>query len=336
MTPQELIEAVAAAERSERSEREKRGLPLDHVLDMAQFPFAFASDALAEYCKVTLENSTAPFFHATAHLARGDYQAANEAMELWQEFEPDEPRAVCRFGLKTQSSNVMLPAITGDYPRDSALFVCCDGNYFRKFGIVLLRSVADHNPGLRVHIHLMNPDLSLMRFVEPLPLIVSVSHEICPHNRKYYHAARLIRFSEALERCNGSLLMTDTDALVTGSISLSGPLALRVRPGRIFPWNQFSACYIRGDASSRPYFRYVSDIVKFSLSRLWWGLDQHALLSGWVGLRPIIDLVGPHVASVENKTPGLFWYTAGTAKEGLLNEATPYGRLFQDYYKRPA
>lgn len=52
MTPQELI---AEVENAERAERGKRGLPQNHVLDFAQFPFAFANDAVANFDRVSAD-----------------------------------------------------------------------------------------------------------------------------------------------------------------------------------------------------------------------------------------------------------------------------------------
>lgn len=228
---------------------------------------------------------------------------------------------------------VSLPPITGSYPTDSALFVCCDSDYFRNFGIVLLRSVAENSPGLRVHIHLMNPAESLMGFIAPLNLAVTLTHETCPKNKIYYHAARLARFADALDICAGSLLMTDTDALVTGDIRpiISGALSLRVRPGRVSDSEHFSACFLRGDKSSRPYFQRASEIMQAHLSAPWWGLDQYALYAAWTEQRPHMELIGPDTASVDADEPGLFWFTAGQNKRTLLTDSTPYARLFQRY-----
>ncbi|MCA0202523.1 MAG: hypothetical protein LCH56_17125 [Proteobacteria bacterium] len=113
--------------------------------------------------------------------------------------------------------------------------------------------------------HLMNPDLSLTRF------------------------------AEALDRCKDSLLMTDVDALTGGDIStvIEGPLALRVRAGRLSPWNQFSACFIRGNATSRTYFGKVAEILR--TIPLWWGVDRHVLFAAWTVLKSPIELIGPGI-----------------------------------------
>lgn len=236
--------------------------------------------------------------------------------------------------LKTAAgSPATLPPISGSYPSDSAFFVCCDSNYLRNFGIVLLRSVAEHSSGARVHIHLMNPDASLVRFIEPLDLNVSLTTEVCPKSPVYYHAARICRLSEALEVCGGSLLMTDTDAIATGDIRQvsEGPLALRARPGRTSANEHISACFLRGNASSRPYFRRASEVVRSHFTAPWWGLDQYALYAAWKELRPAAQLIGPDIASVVDNEPGVFWFTAGLNKKSLLEDDTPYARLFQRY-----
>ncbi|MGE3332736.1 MAG: hypothetical protein AB7I36_03765 [Rhodospirillaceae bacterium] len=332
MTSEELFEAVEAAERAERV---KRGLPPTHVLDFAQFPFAYAPDALAEFKRIVTEQPNHPFLQACVHLAYGEIDAANDAMERFQQGEPADPKAAMRFGAFPIPPAIMdLPPVVGTYPEDTAYFLCCDGAYFRNFGIVLLRSIADRSPGMRVHMHLMNPDMSLMRFVESLPLKMSLTHETCAPSNKYYHAVRLVRFAEALEKNKGSLLMTDVDALAGGDISkvVDGALAMRVRAGRLAPWNQFSACFIRGDATSRAYFRRVAEIVK--ASPLWWGIDQYALYSAWTALKPSIELVGPKTASVIDSEPGIFWFTAGEAKKNLLTAPSAYAKLFQRYIRQ--
>lgn len=332
MDSEELFEAVEAAERAARA---KAGVPTTHILDLAEFPFAYAPEALKEFKRIALELTDHPFLHACAHLAYHDIDAANAAMERYQQDEPAEPKTAMRFGLFTLPPPVLdLPPVVGTFPQESAYFLCCDGGYLRNFGIVLLRSMAEHSPGLRVHMHLMNPDMSLMRFIEPLKLKISLSHETSPADKHYYHAVRLIRFAEALEQTTGSLLMTDVDALTARNVTklITGPLALRVRPGRLSPWNQFSACFIRGDAASRAYFRRVADIVKSS--PLWWGLDQYALYSAWTALKPDIKLIGPGIASVIDTQPGPFWFTAGAAKKDLLTAPTPYAKMFQRYIRQ--
>src|SRR6185295_3829354 len=113
--------------------------------------------------------------------------------------------------------------------------------------------------------------------------------------RFYYNAIRFVRYAEALERSAGPLLMIDVDALVTGDVrpllEWKMPVALRVRAGRLEPWNQLSACFVLGNAAARPYFRRVADIVKADLKVPFWGLDQYALFSAYLALKPEVTLV---------------------------------------------
>ena len=155
-------------------------------------------------------------------------------------------------------------------------------------------------------------------------------------NRKmYYHAARLVRFAEALNSAD-SLVMCDADALVTADprAFLIGETGLRVRPGRIEPWHHFSACLIRGSQSGLAYFQAVATIIRRLLFTPFWGLDQYALFADYVQLKPHLELFGPDIASVENDTPGLFWFTAGRNKLGLTTGTDAYARLFQDYSEK--
>lgn len=343
MTPQQFILALRDAERAQRAQR---GLPISHILNMSEFPFAFAMDAVDIFVRDTAyahaqnpEDPSTIWLCALASLATRDIERFNSFMELYQTFEPNKAHAYIRLGKMPSLAPVHLPNVIGEFPNRPALFLSCDGKYFLKYGLPLLHSISDHSPGIHVHIHLIDSFPALLNYAEKLPITFSATHEASPKDADkavYYHAARLIRFSEALEKCETGMLMIDVDALVTGDIRswLAGPLALRVRPARIEPWNQFSACFVRGDATSRPYFRRVAEIVQRSLSLSWWGLDQYALFSAAVFEETNIELVGPDVASVSESQPGLFWYTAGAKKEKILTSQTAYSALFRTYLSR--
>src|SRR5581483_7209710 len=66
--------------------------------------------------------------------------------------------------------------------------------------------------------------------------------------RAYYHAIRFIRFYQHSRAYRGPLWLMDVDALFNRDPSsmysrLEGAdIAIRVRPGRLEPWNQFNAC----------------------------------------------------------------------------------------------
>jgi hypothetical protein len=351
MTPQELMDSISDAERQERI---KRGLPPDHLLQWAQFPFAFAKNALrkldsatAEWMRQTPLPGEAVWFRAVAAAAHKDYATANKLMDKFQPLVPDKGQGRIRFGAPPPPSTLTLPPVVGEYPKDAAFFLSCNDSYFRNFCVPLLVSLGDHSPGLRVHLHIMDPDLEVLALVanrlklqitftheESLPFINSLGIEA----GFYYHSARFIRFAEALEGTAGPLIMIDVDALATGDVrpllARTDDCALRVRAGRLEPWNQFSACFVLGTDRSRAYFRRVADIVKADLPMSWWGLDQYAMYSAYIGTKPKVALIGPDIAGVTEDTPGLIWYTAGGRKKDINTNQTPYSILFQKYRER--
>jgi hypothetical protein len=338
MTIEELLEAVRLAE---RSARQARNLPLSHVLSFSEFPFAFALDAVEQFDRATesafqKHPQIAPL-RAMAMLAKKDYARANAIIEAHQKAKPHYPMGNMRFGLEPAESKAPLPPVSGAYPKDTALFLSCSGKYFHAFCAPLLSSILANSPRTRLHIHLM--DANAPKIAEVLarsPLDISITHEDTGGGgRDYYGAVRLIRFAEALEENAGQLWMADVDSLVMGDVgqlfAIEAPAALRVRPGRLEPWNQFSACLVMGTKASLPYYRAVANIIRGSLDRLWWGMDQYALFSAWTALKPEIQLLGPDVAAVEADKPGLFWFTAGGQKATLKDEETEYAKAFKRF-----
>lgn len=337
MSPSELIAAVTEAERAARAQR---GLPPYHILDFDHFPFAFALDVVASFDKAARKaferQPKAALFRVSAALAVKDYDLANEMMAAYRATAANPPCGNMSFGLPIEPSSMSLPPVSGQYPTEPALFLFCDGKYFQTYCIAMLASIAQNSPKTRVHLHLVDVDINAIApVVSAGPLQISVTHEASvAQTSKYYGALRLIRFAEALEKNSGALWMSDVDALVTGAIDqifhLSSPTALWVRPGRLEPWNQFSACLLMGRRESLPYFRDVANILKASLADAWWGIDQYALFSAWLSQKPRVHLLGPDLGSLEG-TPGLFWYTAGMQKRELDTSESAYARAFRKY-----
>ncbi|MBX7198766.1 MAG: hypothetical protein K1X51_05270 [Rhodospirillaceae bacterium] len=337
--------------KAEIAERTKRGLPLQHVLDIAQFPFFFALGAVEMFnqiiTKLAAENPNLAHLamsQVMGALARRDHAGANAFMERFRTLAPADPMARMRFGHVPAGPFVDLPPVLGAYPKTPAIFLACDAVYFDKYCMPMLRSMAANSPMLPVHVHLMSGDDSTVAPARGLPLALTVTYEdprqliarlgILPSH--YYGAARLVRFAEALEDNPGPLWMADVDGLVTGDahqlLKVATPAALRIRPGRVEPWHQFSACLIMGSAASRDYFRRVAAIVREDLPYAWWGMDQYALFSAAIGVKPQISLLGPEVAGAHEQHPGLFWFTGGQAlKKSLATDQNPYAVLFRRF-----
>lgn len=226
--------------------------------------------------------------------------------------------------------------VEGDYPREPAFFFGCDADYFQSFCVPLLASIAEHSPGARCHIHLMDPRPGIESLASPLRLSLSFTREFTGLTDKqarwdYYNAFRFVRFAEALKTNPGPLWIADVDALATRDVRpllrSSCPLALRMRPGRSEAHNHVSACLVLGTAESRPFFDYVSAFIRSR--QLFWGIDQLALFAAYVALEPCVELIGPDLAGVEEDKPGIFWFTGSSSKLRLLKDDTPYAREFR-------
>lgn len=343
MTPDEFLHSISEAERSERA---RRGLPVHHVLDMAEFPFAFATSTFKRFAAAAAQwakqepNDPGPHSIDTwARVLMGDYAGADEAIKRFQALKPNEPLTRMRFSEPVPGEPVALPPVAGAWPAGPAFFIACDPLYLRQYGLPLLRSMAAQASGSPVHIHLMGedrPNLSgldlqlTMTREDPGPILRRGVDA-----KMYYHAARLVRFTDALRHGGGPLVMSDADALVTADprpiLSLPGDLALRVRAGRIEPWHHFSACLIRGSAAALPYFETVADIIRRFLNNPFWGLDQYALFAAYIKEKPNLSLFGPDLAGVTDDAPGVFWFTAGAAKKDLATSETPFAKLYRRY-----
>jgi len=344
VTPEEYIKAIESAERAERI---TRGLPPDHILNWSEYPFTFAKDAVTTFrTSVNKWHASKPsagsaLYCAMAAAAQADYHGANALMKECERLEQKNGKARMRFGHTPQPAGEPLPAVHGSYPTAGGLFLGCDLKYFAKYGIPLLVSLSLHSNKAPIHIHFFGSDPSgVSAVLSRINIKSSLTYEdasayiertsIAPE--RYFHAARLIRFAEAIEQSTCPLWMADVDALATGPLpETKRPLALRVRAGRIEPWNQFSACLVNGSRDSLPYFRRVSEILKADLPHAWWGMDQYALYSAWLALKPEIDLIGPDLASVTEDTPGVLWFTAGSSKLSLASSNSAYAQLYRRY-----
>lgn len=342
MTPEEFLVSISEAERAERV---KRSLPPHHVLDMAEFPFAFApktfqrfAAAAAKWAAQMPDDFGAHSINAFARVLLGDYRGADEALKRYAALRPTDAFGGLRFATLPEGEPMELPTVRGQWPSTPSFFISCDTAYLAAYGVPLLRSIADHARGAAVHVHVIGEhpelaglDLSLtLTSEDATPLF---SRGLQP--RIYYHAVRLVRFAQALKAGGHPLVMSDADALVTADprplLTLPGDVGLRVRAGRIEPWHHFSACIVRGTPAGLPFFETAAEIVLRMLNNPFWGLDQYALFAAYLRTRPRLDLFGPDIAGIESDTPGLFWFTAGTGKTGLEDDQSLYAALYRKY-----
>jgi hypothetical protein len=331
-----LITCVRLKEWSARS---KLGLPIQHVLDIQDWPFRYALDARDEFDNVTRDMLKAnpgdylvQINRIVAHLITGRIEEGNAALAAFSEPRTKIPYGKMRFG-HIPAADVKLPAVKEIKPLTAkeAMFLSCDPVYAKTFVMPLLKSIAAVSPGLAVHIHMVGNDHMLLPAMQRMNLDISITAEdpdsfIAAAKMKgqhYYGAIRLIRFAEIMERSGSTLCMIDVDALAKNDVrklfQVPGDLAMRVRAGRLELYNQFSACMVKATPAALPYLRAVSAIMADSMSQPWWGADQFALMSAYLALKPELSFMGPKEADIAAADPdSVIWFTAGTAKRGIL------------------
>lgn len=269
------------------------------------------------------------------------------------------------------SSNAVNPAEglpvlntikTCDFSDTDILFLSCNDTYFDAFAKPLLQSLSSIGQQTQVHIHVM--DSAGLHTEEALNFCTKLKGvktaltteqtnlgEGAITARGYYHAVRFIRFYEQLKNYNKTLWMMDVDALFNRSPEClfsqfaSADIALRVRPGRVEPWNQFNACLFGAQptAASLDYLGSIAAyIAHFHRQQsLPWGIDQLAMYACFVdaqrrGKAPRLHLLDDKALDYEYQPDGILWCSSGGKKIAALSReladdpnATEYDRAFR-------
>ncbi len=345
---------VVRLPQDEWAARRAAGLPEHHVLSADEFPLRYAHGTLKEILELSAawrrhdpNEKLAALVLSQAQIIAGLYAEADATMADYQRLTGD-PMGAMRYAAPIPAPVHALPPVVGAWPRGPAFFVSCDAKYWKLFCVPLLRSIAHLAPGAPVHVHLMSPNVDVATDLKGLDLkLTATSEDPAPFLAatsctlsNYCSAVRLVRFAEALEQAEGPLCIMDVDALAyrdpLSVFSLDADIALRARAGRIEAVHHFSACLIVARPAATTYFRCVADIVRSAIHAPWWGLDQYALHNAYVRTgQPKIRFLGPDWADLdqEREREGVFWFTAGKAKQRLKTDDTAYARLFRQYWQ---
>lgn len=252
---------------------------------------------------------------------------------------------------------------TCEFDANNVLYMSCNASYFDLYAKPLLRSLSHTGDGHQVHIHLMDSapghteaahtfcrDLSNVHFA------MSLERPCLPENdpaaaRAYFHAIRLIRFYHHVKHYDRTLWLMDVDAIFNKSpqsffSTISGAdIALRVRPGRLEPWNQFNACLmgVRPTQKALDYLEYVASYIAYFYQKqqLPWGIDQLAMYASYVDLErqteaPELSFLDDQVLDYEHNADGILWCSSGSLKLTSYARAsgpddpnaTPYDKAF--------
>lgn len=364
-------------------ERMKRGLMPYHATSMDELFFKFAHEDFARFRKLVFEQvRQAPDDprlinrEFLAYFCAGELKQAEEVLLRLPNTAREGILATVSFQKKAfanssdfldeRISSCLPPVIThipGNFSAGHLIFLCCNSFYFDSFGNPLVQSLAKEKPGAFLHLHIMDiTDEQVARItgiLEKLPLRAAFSSEQTGFKdqqsqdaRNYYHAIRFVRFYQFLCQHKGPLWMMDVDALFNRAPEkmfavLDGhDVAFRIRPGRLEPWHQFSACIVGAakTAASLAFFKLIADFIlqAWQDRKLSWGIDQLAMFLVFLHLRelgqaPNVALVGSTIADLDSMDEGIVWLTAGKGKflnsdkanDGPAREK--YRQLFRHY-----
>jgi len=221
------------------------------------------------------------------------------------------------------------------------LYLSCNFTYFRAFALPMVVSLAERSPQTPVHLHIMDADeaetdfaLAFMKKLAPLKFALSVERPgltKAPSSeaRSYYHAVRFIRFYEHLRHYGVPLWLMDVDALINTDLGelfatlKNNDIAMRIRPGRREPWNQFNACVVGAGTSDRSleYIRLIAAYLAYFFQRksLRWGIDQLAMYGVFVDMEdrseaPCLALLGEREVDYDYRDDGFVWCNSGAGK----------------------
>ena len=364
-----------------------KGLPPYHANSTNEILFKSAKSLLQELLESAEEllsedkkKSFATMTKALALFALGNNKESQECFEIVSKLTQNPMANAVRFdksffrkiGKTTQKGLLnKLPDVENitkfDFKEPEILYMSCNKSYFELFTKPLLLSLSQKEPGAQVHIHLMDSDLEhtektkkFCKVISDLKIAITVERPFLPANdpysaRTYFHAIRFIRFYNHLNFYKKRLWLMDVDALFNQSPSYffdkakKSDIALRVRPGRLEPWNQFNACLLGVTPNKRSlnYIHYIASYISFFYlnSKLPWGIDQLAMYAVFQDLKknnldPSVYLLDEKILDYDYKKEGILWCSSGHTKFTALHrqnkfdesEASVYDIAFRKYY----
>lgn len=161
-------------------------------------------------------------------------------------------------------------------------------------------------------------------------------------SKVWYHAVRFIRLYQILRVSDGPLWMMDVDALFNRSpkelfASIGDKdCAFRIRPGRLEPWNQFSAGIVGATKNALPYFKAIAQYLTHTKDRWFWGIDQFAMYAAYQHVQPSISFLDDKVFNLNCDPDGVVWILGGGDKFKMLeghefDPSTPQGRYAEKF-----
>jgi len=362
-------------------ERIKRGLLPYHATSLDQLFFKYGLSYLQDIDRQSTilldndpQNVMALTAKATASFCLGDAAVAQEHYEKAAPSLPNHIIQSIRFDQPffEHLENFVEDDLFSGLPKvdtvrlmkskpEHVLYLSCNAPYFGSFAIPMIRSLNDRGADAAVHIHLMDTsdaDLNAANlFCDGLTNVTAAITSEQPgltrapmiESRCYYHAIRFIRFYQCLQKSQSTLWLSDVDAIVNRNLDNLYPLlgnsdvGMRVRPGRLEPWNQFNACLVaaKPSASSVTYFRLIAAYIKhfWDSRELRWGIDQLAMYAVYdylkqFGRAPDLSFFDDKVLDYEYSADGFLWCCSGREKF-LIQRKVSRDEAIQESDDRP-
>lgn len=355
----------------EWSERIKRGEMPYHATRLDELFFNYSQDYVQELDTVNQARLAATPDNASRQLAAGfsrfclgDRHGAERLFRLAAHktenqilgtvrFEPafyDELRAFTDDDLTRTLPPLIDVARLAPDPK-GILYLSCNFTYFRAFAMPMVISLRERSPQTPVHIHIMDANEAetafahaVLKKLAPLKFALSIERPglgkaSSIEARCYYHAVRFIRFYQHLRHYGVPLWLMDVDAVINTNLdglfaTLEGKdVAMRIRPGRREPWNQFNACIVGAGTSERSleYFRLTAAYLAyfFQGKGLRWGIDQLAMYGVFAdmedrGEAPELALLGEREVDYDYRDNGFVWCNSGAGKfQHLMRLSNP-------------
>ena len=265
---------------------------------------------------------------------------------------------------------LITPLTPRPHPRGT-LYLSCNAMYFHAFALPMIVSLHERSPETPLHMHIMDIDeagtdhaANILRKLGGDKFSLSVERPGLDGNtipgRCYYHAIRFIRFYDLLRELNSPLWLMDVDAVVNRDLGelfdmLNGSdVAMRIRPGRLEPWNQFNACVVGANPTpaSFSYFRFIAAYTAhfYHRDKLRWGIDQLAMYGVFEDMRdrgqaPTLALLGEREVDYNYREDGFIWCNSGAPKfkhlqriasgatSSIADERNKFSQVFEHYWK---
>lgn len=342
--------------------RREMGLSPYHVADLDHMQIQHCLPELVDLCQVCsslLSSNSADYDsrarYAQALHAQGDFASSQKQfsnlsakdipdISAQVHFDDDFTDTVASATLEDLSAG--LPKIDYNQHQDfgdrPVIVVSSDYRYFVHFTRPLVLSLERYAAGSCLHLHIM--DASVQQLKDAVAWSTSLDTITCaisseqtgldrsdPENAPaYYHAIRFIRFIQLTAIYRGNLWMIDADALANNNLDVligskeDWDVALRVRPGRLEPWNVVSAGLVgmKDTLEAHAFYTYVAAYI----AQVWrqgvlpWGIDQMAIYSALLRFDPKrLRLLMPDELDVDAQPDSIFWFLSGRSK-ALLAE----------------